>query len=116
MLTASSCANRVITVRPDPASFGRAYNFDLASAGREIAAAHCIACHAVDQGGANRASRAPALNTLLSRLDPDDLADSLVAGLDPSHHRMPAFDFNVIAADALVAYLETLPPPAAGAR
>ena len=48
------------------------------------------------------------MNTLLSRYDADTLADDLIAGKWVGHADMPLFDFNVIAADSLVAYLETI--------
>lgn len=99
---------RVVPVEPNPAQFGRDYPEEFPAAGREIARDHCASCHAIDSGAASPVRNAPPFNTLLQKYDPDLLTDRLLAGISVSHSRMPTFDFNVIAADSLVAYLETI--------
>ena len=107
----AACASdggKVITVAPSLDSFGRTYPENFASAGRQLALEQCASCHAIDQETASPDRNAPPFNTLLLRYDPDVLADDLVAGVWVGHADMPVFDFNVIAADSLIAYLETI--------
>jgi hypothetical protein len=107
----SACAtekNRIVAVAPSLESYGREYPEDFATAGRKIALEQCATCHAVDQHNDSPNRDAPPMNTLLSRYDPDRLADDLIAGTWVGHDEMPLFDFNVIAADSLIAYLETI--------
>ena len=107
----SACAtgdDRIVTVAPGLDSYGREYPEDFATAGRKIALDQCASCHAIDQHNVSPNRASPPLNTLLSRYDPDRLADDLIAGTWVGHEGMPRFDFNVIAADSLIAYLETI--------
>ncbi|MDP3739234.1 MAG: cytochrome c [Hyphomonadaceae bacterium] len=113
ILGLASCATddaRAIAVAPDPNSYGREYADDFTNAGRQIAEQSCASCHAI--GGQTRSPHpdAPPMNTLLSRYDPNTLADDLIAGIRVGHDDMPLFDFNVIAADSLIAYLESISP------
>jgi len=96
----------VVEVSPDPLTFGRVYSYDLAIAGEKIAQERCMACH--PRHGVKGHAGPPPLDQLLSRTNPDQLTDDLIAGLPVGHDGMPRFDFNITAADALVAYLETL--------
>lgn len=110
LLMLSACALApapTVVVDPNPESFGREYGNDLAAAGAKMAEQYCADCHPVHATG-TRSSEAPALDTLLSRRDSDQLTDDLIAGLKADHGNMPTFDFNVIAALSLVAYLEDL--------
>lgn len=105
----SACATeRVISVKPGMESYGRDYPENFAAAGRKIALEQCAACHAIDQNSRSPQANAPPMNMLLSRYDANRLADDLIAGTWVGHDKMPRFDFNVIAADSLLAYLETL--------
>jgi mono/diheme cytochrome c family protein len=97
-----------VPVAPDLDSFGREYPDNFAAAGRQLAVEHCASCHAIDHNSISPNRNAPPMNTLLSRYDADTLTDDLVAGVWVGHAGMPLFDFNVIAADSLVAYLETI--------
>jgi cytochrome c553 len=111
IISLSGCAlfyDPVIPVEPDPASYGREYPENFAEAGRKIAKEQCASCHAIDRQTVSPNPDAPPLNTLLSRYDKDRLADDLIAGNRVGHDGMPAFDFNVIAADSLIAYLESI--------
>lgn len=76
--------------------------------GRDIAVAMCGGCHAVDDADQSPRPDAPPMKTLLSGYDPDALADDLIDGVKLGHQDMPEFDFNVIATDALVAYLVSI--------
>jgi len=50
------------------------------------------------------------MRDLLARYDKDALANDLIEGIKLGHQDMPQFDFNVIAADALIAYLRSVQP------
>ena len=105
----SGCASEKITaVAPSPESFGRAYPENFAAAGRQLALENCASCHAIDNNRISPDPEAPPMNTLLSNHDADTLTDDLIAGVAVGHHGMPRFDFNVIAASSMIAYLETL--------
>lgn len=104
----SACVSKVIAVEPALESYGRTYPENFAAAGRKIALEQCSACHAIDEHSRSPNANAPPMNTLLSRYDADRLADDLIAGAWVGHDEMPRFDFNVIAADSLIAYLEAI--------
>jgi mono/diheme cytochrome c family protein len=111
----ASCATddeRVVAVAPDPNSYGREYADDFTNAGRQLVEQSCASCHAIDDQTRSPHPDAPPMNTLLSRYNPDKLADDLIAGIRVGHDDMPLFDFNVIAADSLIAYLESISPKA----
>jgi mono/diheme cytochrome c family protein len=78
--------------------------------GRAIAQRECATCHALDQSTASPRADAPPMRDLLARYDRDVLANDLIEGIKLGHQDMPQFDFNVIAADALVAYLRSIQP------
>ena len=78
--------------------------------GRAIAERECATCHALDQSTASPRADAPPMRDLLARYDKDALANDLIEGIKLGHKDMPQFDFNVIAADALVAYLRSIQP------
>jgi hypothetical protein len=111
IVSLSGCAlfyDPPIPVEPNPASYGREYPDDFVAAGRKIAQQQCASCHAIDHQVVSPNREAPPFDTLLSRYDADRLADDLIAGYRVGHDEMPVFDFNVIAADSLIAYLETI--------
>jgi mono/diheme cytochrome c family protein len=97
-----------ILVAPTLDAFGREYPDNFAAAGRQLAVEQCSSCHAIDHESASPNRDAPPMNTLVSRYNPDSLADDLIEGVRVGHGDMPLFDFNVIAADSLIAYLETI--------
>jgi mono/diheme cytochrome c family protein len=78
--------------------------------GRAIAGRECANCHALDQSTTSPRADAPPMRDLLSRYDQDVLANDLIEGIRLGHQDMPQFDFNVLAADALVAYLRSIQP------
>jgi len=83
----------------------------LIASGRQVVVRECSSCHAIDQGAKSPNPAAPPMKLLLSRYDPEMLADDLIEGIRVGHNEMPHFDFNVIAADALVAYLKSISSP-----
>jgi mono/diheme cytochrome c family protein len=78
--------------------------------GRDIAVQNCAGCHALDADTSSPRADAPPMKDLLARYDAEALADDLIAGIKLGHEDMPQFDFTVIAADALVAYLRSIRP------
>lgn len=76
--------------------------------GRRIATAQCAACHAIDESSRSPNPAAPPLRDVLAIYDPDNLAYRFIDALRVGHDEMPLFDFDVRAADALVAYLESI--------
>jgi hypothetical protein len=98
----------VVSVEPDPMQFGQDHPGDFPAAGRKLAQQYCASCHAIEREGVSPVREAPAFSGLLADHDPDALTNRLIRGISVSHGNMPGFDFNVIAADSLVAYIETI--------
>jgi len=48
------------------------------------------------------------MRTLLARYEPDMLANDFIEGVRVGHDEMPFFDFDIAAADALIAYLKSI--------
>jgi mono/diheme cytochrome c family protein len=106
----AACAllpKRVVSVAPDPMQFALDSE-GFPAAGRKLAQQHCASCHAIGPERVSPVRAAPAFSGLLSTHDPGALTDRLISGISASHGSMPGFDFNVIAADSLVAYIETI--------
>jgi mono/diheme cytochrome c family protein len=76
--------------------------------GRMVAVEQCSSCHAIDQDLMSPRPGAPPMSTLLARYDPEMLANDLIEGIRVGHDDMPHFDFNIIATDALIAYLKSI--------
>jgi mono/diheme cytochrome c family protein len=80
----------------------------LADAGRLVAVQQCSSCHALDRDTMSPHPQAPPMSTLLGRYDPEMLANDLIEGIRVGHDDMPRFDFNIMATDALIAYLKSI--------
>lgn len=76
--------------------------------GRLIAERECAACHAIDSRSKSPNRAAPPLRDVLAVNDPDNVAYRFIDALQVGHDEMPLFDFDVRAADALIAYLESM--------
>jgi cytochrome c len=85
----------------------------LAADGRRIAVRECSSCHAIDDQRVSPRPEAPPMLAVLWGYDPDMLAEDLIEGIRVGHDDMPHFDFDVRAADALVAYLKSIERPEA---
>jgi mono/diheme cytochrome c family protein len=81
---------------------------ELVAAGRRIAERQCSSCHAIDRTSVGPPQGAPPLRDLLFLNDPDWVAYRLIDAVRMGHDNMPVFDFDVQAADALIAYLKTI--------
>lgn len=103
---AGACA---LSGQPSRMSDAPGFEMELsAAAGRDIAVRECSSCHAIDQEMSSPRKDAPPMRTLLSRYDPEMLAEDLIDGIRVGHDDMPHFDFNVTAADSLIAYLKSI--------
>ena len=80
----------------------------LIASGRQLVVKECASCHAIDGGMKSPNPDAPPMKTVLSRYDPEMLADDLIEGIRVGHNEMPHFDFNVVATDSLIAYLKSI--------
>jgi mono/diheme cytochrome c family protein len=81
---------------------------DQAAAGWQIAKDRCSSCHAIDAVLPSPRPDAPPLRHVLDIYPDEMLAERLIEGMRIGHDDMPRFDFNVIAADSLVAYLKSI--------
>ena len=77
-------------------------------AGRQIAQKECAQCHAIARTGASPNPEAPPLRNVLAVNDADSLAYRFIEAMRVGHDAMPLFDFDVKAADALIAYIATI--------
>jgi cytochrome c len=89
---------------------GVALNADPAqiAAGRQIAERECAQCHAVERTGKSPNPEAPPLRNVLAVNDAESLAYRFIEAMRVGHDAMPLFDFDVRAADALIAYIATI--------
>lgn len=78
------------------------------AAGRRIAVEHCAECHSIDRTSASPNIAAPPLRDVLAINDEDSLAYRLIDGMAVGHGDMPIFDFDIRAADDLIAYIESI--------
>jgi len=81
---------------------------DQIRSGKIIAERECAACHAVDSYSISKNPAAPPLREVLAVNDPEFLAYRLIDAMRIGHDEMPLFDFNVRAADALIAYIKSI--------
>jgi len=84
---------------------------ELVAAGRRIAERECSSCHAIDRASRSPKPGVPPLRDVLALNDADNLAYRFIDGMRVGHDKMPRFDFDIRAADALVAYLGTISGP-----
>lgn len=77
-------------------------------AGRDYAQAYCSSCHAVGWRGRSANPQAPAFRDIANRYPPEQLAETLVEGIEVGHPKMPRFVMAPERADQLIAYLKTL--------
>lgn len=80
----------------------------LVEPGRQIAQGICSSCHAIDATSASPRRDAPPLREVLRTYPSDLLAERFIEGVRVGHDDMPRFDFNVLAADSLIAYLKSI--------
>ncbi len=76
--------------------------------GRQIAERECAQCHSIERTGKSPNAEAPPLRNVLAVNDADSLAYRFIEAMRVGHDDMPLFDFDVKAADALIAYIATI--------
>lgn len=76
--------------------------------GRAIAERNCASCHAIDRKSASPRPGAPPLRDVLALYEADNLAYRFIEGMRVGHDDMPHFDFDVRAANSLIAYIGTI--------
>lgn len=79
----------------------------LINDGRDIADAHCAACHAVGSFGDSPDDAAPPFRNVLALYSEANLQSDLIEGIQVAHP-MPVFQINPQGVDALIAYLRTI--------
>ena len=86
-----------------------------ALAGQDLAGQLCAACHALTPGAASPNPAAPNFNTMTLPYPPEYLAEGFAEGIvvgTQAHIGMPEFELAPEQIDDLIAYLETVLPPA----
>ncbi|MGE0529895.1 MAG: cytochrome c [Hyphomonadaceae bacterium] len=83
-----------------------------AERGRAIAQQNCSSCHAIGLSGESPAPEAPPFRTLSENYRVDTLEEALAEGISVGHPAMPQFEFAPDDVDALIAYLQSIQPPA----
>lgn len=76
--------------------------------GRELVAAHCSSCHAIDRTGDSPAPEAPAFRTLSQHYRVDSLEEALAEGISVGHPAMPQFEFAPQDVSDIVNYLQSI--------
>lgn len=79
--------------------------------GQRIATQQCAVCHAIDRTSQSPRLDAPPLRNVLAVYDTDDLAYRFIEGMKVGHDAMPQFDFDVRAADDLLAFIASISAP-----
>jgi cytochrome c len=80
--------------------------------GRALVEANCARCHAIGMDDTSHHEEAPPFRVVVTRYPPEDLAEALAEGIVSGHPDMPEFVFQPPEIDAILAYLNTLIPPA----
>lgn len=81
--------------------------------GRELARTVCSACHAVETKGASPDTRAPPFRALAGRHVPLTLQRRLADIAETGHYDMPPINLHADEVQDVVAYINSLEPPAA---
>jgi cytochrome c len=95
-----------------PASVRAASDEGVLAKGRALIEANCARCHAIGMNDASTHKEAPPFRVVVTRYPPQDLAESLAEGIVSGHPDMPVFVFQPPEIEAIIAYLNTLAPPA----
>src|SRR5436190_16442905 len=80
----------------------------LVRQGREVLAAQCSRCHAIEPTGNSPHRDAPPFRTLSQRYPIEYLAEALAEGLSTGHPDMPEFIFELQEVSAILAYLQSI--------
>lgn len=80
--------------------------------GKALVEARCSACHAVGTSGDSPVSPAPPFRTLGQRYPVANLQEAFAEGISTGHPKMPEIVLEAQQVTDLIAYLESLQPPA----
>lgn len=104
----------VATTTAATATDSNADEAKLAAQGRAIAQERCGRCHGIGSDDASPHEKAPPFRFVAERYPSEHLAEALAEGIVTGHEAMPVFVFEPPAIEAFLAYLNSLPPGAAG--
>lgn len=88
---------------------------DTIAKGQVLMQKNCARCHAIGMEDSSHHEEAPPFRVVVTRYPPQDLAEALAEGIVSGHPDMPEFVFEPSDIEAILAYLDTLTPPADGA-
>jgi len=109
-----ACVDDTAPANPGQPAEDAAMQSALIEDGRSIAESNCAACHAIGTTGESPNPQAPVFRVLLSRYNADVLETELIIGMRVAHEPMPEFQFDPLAAGALIAYLRSVQTPNPG--
>jgi mono/diheme cytochrome c family protein len=104
----AACVDDLAPAGPAQPAEDAATQAALVEDGRAIAETNCAACHAIGKTGESPNARAPVFRTLLGGYNADVLETELIIGMRVAHKPMPEFQFDPVAAGALIAYLRSV--------
>jgi len=102
------CVDDMAPAGPGQPAEDAAMQAALIEDGRSIAETNCAGCHAIGTEGQSPNPQAPVFRALLSRYNADVLETELIIGMRVAHKPMPEFQFEPVAAGALIAYLRSV--------
>jgi cytochrome c len=111
ILLAALAACQPVVLPPTGVSSPEAMRGDP-TRGLDVADRNCSLCHAIAPTGDSPHPKAPAFRTLGSRYPLAALSEALAEGIVVGHAGMPQIQLEPQKIDDLIAYLETLQPPA----
>jgi len=104
----AACVDDMTPAAPGTSAEDAAAQEALVEDGRVVAEANCAVCHAIGKEGESPNPQAPVFRVLLSRYNADILETELIIGMRVAHKPMPEFQFDPMAAGALIAYLRSV--------
>lgn len=80
--------------------------------GQALMQKNCARCHAIGMEDSSHHEDAPPFRVVVTRYPPENLAEALAEGIVSGHPDMPEFVFQPDEIEAILAYLDSLTPPA----
>lgn len=85
---------------------------ELLKMGEQLLEKNCQRCHAIRQDDKSTHLKAPPFRDVFKRYPAENIAEALAEGIVSGHPDMPEFVFEPGEINAIVAYLDSLTPPA----
>jgi cytochrome c len=85
---------------------------DAVATGQALMQKNCARCHAIGMEDSSHHEDAPPFRVVVTRYPPENLAEALAEGIVSGHPDMPEFVFQPDEIEAILAYLDSLTPPA----